>query len=71
MENKIKVGKVIPFNSSYKYSLYACFDEKGKFKYYIYDNKLICYIDDLLDIQLTLIGCDIDYLRKLEDISKS
>ncbi|MBR2909823.1 MAG: hypothetical protein IKC11_05760 [Clostridia bacterium] len=67
MENKLKVGKVKPKNSSYIYTLYAYFSEKGKFLYFKYDNIITCYVDDILEFA-SIFNCDKEQLYKLEQL---
>ena len=66
---KLKVGRIKPFNSGYLFNLYAVFDSKGKFLYYQYDKTITCFIDDILDSKVSIFACDLDHLRKLERLN--
>ena len=65
---KVSVGKVKPYNSSYIYTLYACFDGLGRFKYFQYGEYISCYVDDILEAKVSLIACDIIQLKKIEKL---
>lgn len=68
-ENKIKVGKVKPFNSSYVFTLYAHFDDKGRFIYFQYEEKITCFVDDILDTKASIFECDKEQLYKIERLN--
>ena len=69
MENKIKVGKVKPYNSSFINTLYACFDDMGKFLYFQYGDKITCFVDDILETKASIFACDKTQLYKIERLN--
>lgn len=68
MENKIKVGKVKPYNSSFINTLYAHFDNVGKFLYFQYGDTVTCYVDDILETKASIFACDKNQLYKIEKL---
>lgn len=68
MENKIIVGKVKPYNSSYIYTLYAHFTKKGKFEFFQYEKNITCFVEDIVDSKASIFDCDINQLIKIQNL---
>lgn len=66
MGNKIRVGRVKPYNSSFILTLYAHFDNTGKFLYFQYGETISDCVYKILDEKASVFDCDKAQLYKIE-----